>query len=150
MKSADKQASIFLHQKLKVCSSSTLPFLFPVPPSFLSSSLPPQVCVNANDASLRRWRAPEGPPASSTRLRARWGADDTSCVQQLSRSAPSQAATCTGPEERRKIVACMWYVICPLLSLPCTNTDDLIVDLPTARVLRPPEGSRLRGEEIAS
>ncbi|KAJ7912007.1 hypothetical protein B0H13DRAFT_2327746 [Mycena leptocephala] len=41
IKSADQQAIIFLHQKLKVGSSSALPFLFPFPPPFPSSCLPP-------------------------------------------------------------------------------------------------------------
>ncbi|KAJ7791155.1 armadillo-type protein [Mycena olivaceomarginata] len=83
IKGADQQASVFLHRKLKVGSSSALPFLFPSSPSLPFLLL-----------SSHKWRAP---PHRRRHLRARWGDDDTSrCLEAA-----------TGPEERCKIVACM-------------------------------------------
>ncbi|KAJ7920368.1 hypothetical protein B0H13DRAFT_2656459 [Mycena leptocephala] len=84
-------------QKLKVGSSSALPFLFPFSPS-LPFLLPPPMCLNANDAFVVQMAGPEERPCIVAPICARgfgnWA------VQRCLEAA-------TGPEERRKIVACM-------------------------------------------
>ncbi|KAJ7266037.1 armadillo-type protein [Mycena rebaudengoi] len=81
IKSADQQASIFLHQKLKVGSSSALPFLFPFPlPSLLSAFLPPTSTSIRGEMMMHRF--------------GNWAVQ--CCLEAA-----------TSPEERRKIVACM-------------------------------------------
>ncbi|KAJ7874856.1 hypothetical protein B0H13DRAFT_2279884 [Mycena leptocephala] len=59
IKSADQQASIFLHQKLKVGSSTALPLLFPLSPS-LPFLLPSPTSTNAAGPEERAIRARGG------------------------------------------------------------------------------------------
>jgi hypothetical protein len=71
-------------------------------------------------------------PTAFPRLQLRYADHPRATLGFSNWAVQHRLEAATGPEGRRKIVACMWYVICPLLSLPCTNADDLIVDLPTA------------------
>ncbi|KAJ7856961.1 hypothetical protein B0H14DRAFT_3640918 [Mycena olivaceomarginata] len=84
IKSADQQASIFLHQKFN-CSSA-LPFL-PSIPFLLPSS------------HKYEWQAPKSAPASST---------PSACTVEFGNWAVQRGPEAVmGPEECRKIVACM-------------------------------------------
>ncbi|KAJ7437162.1 hypothetical protein FB451DRAFT_1451958 [Mycena latifolia] len=90
-KSAEQQASVFLHQKPKVGSSSALPFLSPFPSPSLPLAFFPQVA------------GPEERTCIVDAVCARGEEMMMHRVQQLGRSALSRAAA--GPEEHPKIVA---------------------------------------------
>ncbi|KAJ7688337.1 hypothetical protein B0H14DRAFT_3670055 [Mycena olivaceomarginata] len=106
IKSADPQPSIF-HQKLKVGSSSALPFLCPLSPL---PSLPPPSSHKYeyawNDASLHRLQAPKPVPASST-ICADGGEIPDAPIGFTNDAVQRCLEAATGPEERRQIVACM-------------------------------------------